>query len=58
MNKITKYALILLLMIPFILVDLIYILLLSISVLFGWLAKPLKKASELIINKANELNTK
>ena len=58
MNKITKYALILLLMIPFILVDVIYIVLLSISVSFGWLAKPLKKVSELIINKANEINTK
>jgi ABC-type microcin C transport system permease subunit YejE len=58
MNKVTKYALLFLLMIPFMLVESIYIILLSVSVLFGWLAKPLKKLSELIIDKANDINIK
>ena len=58
MNKVTKYALLFLLMLPFMLTESIYIMLLGTSVIFGWIAKPFKIMGEKIIDKANDINIK
>jgi hypothetical protein len=58
MNKLTKYVLLLLLAIPYIIVSMFDLTFGTLSLIMNVIRAPFKIAADKIIDKANEINTK